>query len=63
MLVRNLLRVDLTTGKVQKEIVGDKEAQMLIGGRALGAMLLYNELDPGIDALDLETSSFFPLDH
>ena len=44
-----LLRVDLTTRKVNRDKVPEEDVQMFLGGRVLGDMLLYNELAAGIE--------------
>ena len=56
---RNLLRVNLTTGKVNREEIPDEDIQMFLGGRVLGDILLYRELAPGIDPLSPENKLFF----
>ncbi len=50
-LTGNMLRINLNSGKVDKEQLDEKQSEMLLGGRSLGAMRLYNELAPGIDPL------------
>ncbi|MDP2728387.1 MAG: aldehyde ferredoxin oxidoreductase family protein [Dehalococcoidia bacterium] len=56
---RRLLRVNLTTEQAQKELLPEEDVARLIGGRALGAMILYNELSPGIDPLGPENELIF----
>ncbi|UCE43975.1 MAG: aldehyde ferredoxin oxidoreductase family protein [Candidatus Bathyarchaeota archaeon] len=50
----NLLRVDLTDGEVTREHLDEKVARKFIGGRGLGAKILFGELKPGIDPLGSE---------
>lgn len=56
---RHLLRVNLTTGKIDREVIPDEDVQMFIGGRVLGDMLLYNELAVGIDPLSPQNKLIF----
>jgi aldehyde:ferredoxin oxidoreductase len=49
-----ILRVNLTNGKISKEPLEEKTARKFIGGRGLGAYILFNELKPGIDPLGPE---------
>lgn len=56
---RHLLRVNLATGKFDREVIPEEDVQMFLGGRALGDMLLYHELAPGIDPLSPQNKLFF----
>ncbi len=56
---RTLLRVNLTSGQMRYETIADQDVQMFLGGRALGNMLLYRELDAGIDPLSPENKLIF----
>jgi aldehyde:ferredoxin oxidoreductase len=47
----NILRVDLTTGKVKTEPLPEELAKLYIGGRGLGAKILYDEVRGGVDPL------------
>ena len=47
-----LLRVNLTTGNTSREPIPEDYLTMFLGGRVLGDIYLYNELDAGIDALE-----------
>ena len=49
-----ILRINLTNGKTTKEPLEEKVARKFIGGRGLGAYILFNELKPGIDPLGPE---------
>jgi len=49
-----LLRVDLTHGRLDREAVDPGIDRAFIGGRGLGAKLLYDENPPGIDPFDPE---------
>lgn len=54
-----LLRVDLTKQTSRVEPLDPQLAEMYMGGRGLGARLLYDELAPGIDPLGPENKLFF----
>ncbi len=54
-----LLRVDLTTGKVAAEPLSKDDLRTYLGGVGLGAKILYEELDPGIDPLGPENKMIF----
>jgi aldehyde:ferredoxin oxidoreductase len=47
-----LLRIDLTTGSIEKGQVPEEYTREYIGGSALGARLLWDQLDPDRDPLD-----------
>lgn len=47
----HLLRVDLTTGKTEEEMLPERDVEMLIGGRSLGALILYKEIPAGTPPL------------
>lgn len=47
----SLLRVDLSTGTIDRERVPDRWRERYIGGKGLGARYLYDELDAGVDPL------------
>ena len=49
-----LLRVDLTKGQVKAEELDEGVLRALIGGKGLGAWILYRELKPGVDPLGPE---------
>jgi aldehyde:ferredoxin oxidoreductase len=49
-----ILRVNLTNGKITEEPLEESVARKFIGGRGLGAYILFNELKPGIDPLGPE---------
>ncbi len=46
-----LLRVNLSTGSITKEVLDKKTAYNFIGGRGYAAKVLHDELKPGTDAL------------
>ncbi len=46
-----LLRVNLTDGKIQTEKLSEEIIKRFLGGKCLGAKILYEELQPGIDPL------------
>jgi aldehyde:ferredoxin oxidoreductase len=47
----SILRVSLTDGRITKESLDEETARKFIGGRGLGAKILFEELRPGVDAL------------
>ena len=49
-----ILRVNLTSEKLSEEQLNEEVARKFIGGRGLGAKILFDELKPGIDPLGLE---------
>lgn len=49
-----ILRINLTTGQINKENLDIQAALKFIGGRGLGSYILTREVDPGIDALSPE---------
>ncbi|MCK4247245.1 MAG: hypothetical protein KAX04_01740, partial [Methanomicrobia archaeon] len=46
-----ILRIDLSTNRVSEEPLDEKDAEKFIGGKGLGAKLLFEEIDPKIDPL------------
>lgn len=54
-----LLRVNLTTGKIDRDIIPEEDLQLYIGGRALGAKYIYKELESGIDPLSADNKLYF----
>lgn len=46
-----VLRVNLTTGKVAKEPLDTKFSKKYIGGRGFNSRILYDSLEPNVDAL------------
>ena len=47
----NVLRINVTTSRITKEVLSDKDAKLFLGGRGLGAKYLFDELKPGTDPL------------
>jgi aldehyde:ferredoxin oxidoreductase len=47
-----LLRVDLSSGELNPEIVDEATARSYVGGCALGVKLLYDEVPPGLEFSD-----------
>jgi aldehyde:ferredoxin oxidoreductase len=58
---RRLLRVNLTTRQIDLEKIPPEDIQMFVGGRALGDMLLYQELAPGTDPLSSQNKILFSI--
>ncbi len=54
-----IIRVDLTSGKITKQPLDLQEARAFIGARGLAAKMLYDEVDPTIDALSPANKLFF----
>ncbi len=54
-----LLRVDLSTGKTSTEQVAPQVLKEFVGGRGVGSKMLYDEIDPTIDALAPENKLIF----
>ena len=52
--VGNILRVDLTSGKITKESLDEKVAQKFLGGTGYGTKILWDELKPETDPLNPE---------
>jgi len=46
-----ILRIDLSKNRISEEKLNEKDAKKFIGGKGLGAKLLFDEIDPGIDPL------------
>ncbi|MGD9396970.1 MAG: aldehyde ferredoxin oxidoreductase family protein [Candidatus Thorarchaeota archaeon] len=54
-----ILRVDLTSKTTRVEEISPKVYHDFIGGKGLGAFLLYRDLDEGVDPLDSENILIF----
>jgi aldehyde:ferredoxin oxidoreductase len=54
-----IIRVNLTSGKISKEPLDPKLAQMFIGARGLAAKMLFDEVDAKIDPLSPANKLFF----
>ena len=54
-----LLEVDLSTGKIEKTKISDSDIHHFLGGRGLGAKLLYDRLKPGTDPLSEDNILMF----
>jgi hypothetical protein len=50
--VGKILRVDLTNERISEEILDSKTLRKYVGGTALGAKYLYEEVPPGIEWSD-----------
>jgi len=46
-----IVRVNLSTGKIKKEKINEQWARLFIGGRGYGSKIIYDEVDPKIDPL------------
>ena len=53
-----VLRVDLSSGKVEEEELTDSIVEKFIGGKGLAAYLMYKEIKPGIDPFSPENKLF-----
>src|SRR6056297_849671 len=54
-----LIRVNLSTQSIKLEDLNMDDAKKYIGGRGLGSKILYDEIDPKIDALSEENKLIF----
>jgi aldehyde:ferredoxin oxidoreductase len=54
-----LLRINLSTNSVKVDDLDIELAKKFVGGRGLGTKMLYDEIDPKIDALSPENKLFF----
>ena len=54
-----ILRVNLTSGKITREPPNMKDARDFIGARGLAAKMLFDEVDPNIDALSPDNKLIF----
>lgn len=54
-----ILRINLSNGKISHEEMNQEDVQKFIGGRGIGAFLLYKELKEGIDPLGEENKLIF----
>ena len=43
-----ILRVDLSTERIDEEVIEDSEARKYVGGTGLGTKFLYEEVPPGV---------------
>ena len=46
-----ILDIDLTTGIIRTDALDEEMARLYLGGRGLGARLLWDEVGPDVDAL------------
>jgi len=54
-----ILRINLSSGRISREEMKEEDVRKFIGGRGLGAFLLYKELKGGIDPLGKENKLIF----
>ena len=54
-----VLRVNLTTGEIEKEVLTKDLRLSFIGGSGINAKILYDEVDPEIDPFDPENRLIF----
>jgi len=54
-----ILRVDLTSGKIEKEPLSDRLRLNYIGGRGINSRILYDSVGPEVDALSPENVLIF----
>lgn len=54
-----ILRVNLTKGRTTEDAWEEGVARKFLGGRGLGAKILFEELRPGVDALGPENKLIF----
>ena len=60
-LMGTILRINLTERTVKKEPLDPKLAEQYLGGRGLASKILYDEIDPAIDALGPENKIIFSI--
>ena len=56
MQEQRIAYIDLSTGKVTKELIPEKMRRMYLGGRGIDVYLLYNHIPPGADPLGPENA-------
>ncbi|MDR3577749.1 MAG: aldehyde ferredoxin oxidoreductase family protein [Anaerolineaceae bacterium] len=54
-----ILRVNLTSGKITREVTDTHLAKMFIGARGLAEKIMYDEVDPKVDPLSPENKLIF----
>ncbi|HEY48868.1 MAG TPA: aldehyde ferredoxin oxidoreductase family protein [Dehalococcoidia bacterium] len=54
-----ILRVDLTSGKIEEQALDEKMAQKYIGGSGLAARIIYDEVGPGVEPFSPDNSLVF----
>ncbi len=54
-----ILRVDLNAGQIERTPLPDHAMPLILGGKGLGAYLLYTEQEPGVDPLAPENHLIF----
>jgi aldehyde:ferredoxin oxidoreductase len=54
-----ILRINLSQKKIQEEIIRPSWTDKFLGGRGLGAKILFDELAPHVDALSAENKLLF----
>ncbi len=54
-----ILRVDLTSGKIEKEPLSDRLRSNYLGGRGINSRILYDSVGPEVDALSPENTLIF----
>ena len=54
-----VLDIDLTSGTIKTYPLDEKMAHLFLGGRGLGARMLWDEVGPGVDALSPENVLIF----
>lgn len=57
--IGTILRVDLTSGKIEKEPLSKELMHNYLGGRGINVRILYNEVKPGTDGLAPENVLIF----
>jgi aldehyde:ferredoxin oxidoreductase len=57
--IQSILRVDLSTGTVSKEVLPQQWTRQYLGGRGMNARLLFEETRTGIDAFSPENTLYF----
>src|SRR5512137_2068211 len=55
----NVLDIDLASGAIKTYPLDEKMARLFLGGRGLGARMLWDEVGPGVDPLSPENALIF----
>jgi aldehyde:ferredoxin oxidoreductase len=58
-VTNSIVRVDLTNGKITKETLEEDVSRDYIGGSGVGVRVVYDEVPPGVDALDPQNRLVF----
>jgi aldehyde:ferredoxin oxidoreductase len=54
-----VLRINLTTSRIEKEQINESEVKMFLGGRGLNVKTLFDNVGPGVSSLHPENLLIF----